>query len=41
MTYDIFAYGKMIADTVRMEAYTGALRQLIDPGKVVLDIGEY
>ena len=39
MAYDIFAYGKMIADTVRMEAYAGALRRLIDPDKVVLDIG--
>ena len=39
MVYDLFAYGKMIADTVRMEAYESALRKLIDPDKVVLDIG--
>ena len=39
MVYDLFAYGKMIADTVRMEAYESALRRLIDPHKIVLDIG--
>ncbi len=39
MTYDLFAYGKMIADASRMEAYAGALRKLIDSDKVVLDIG--
>ena len=39
MIYDLFAYGKMITDTARMEAYAGALRERIDPDKVVLDIG--
>ena len=37
--YDIRAYGKMIADSVRMEAYLRALRLAVRPGSVVLDIG--
>jgi protein arginine N-methyltransferase 1 len=37
--YSIFAYCTMIADRVRMEAYTQALRQSITPDTVVLDIG--
>jgi SAM-dependent methyltransferase len=37
--YSISAYGAMIADSVRMEAYARALRQVIKPTSVVLDIG--
>ena len=39
MIYDLFAYGKMITDNARMEAYASALRKLIDSTKTVLDIG--
>ena len=37
--YSVVAYGEMIADTVRREAYTRALRQSIEPGHVVVEIG--
>lgn len=37
--YSISAYGQMIADKGRMAAYEQALRQVIKPGCVVLDIG--
>ena len=37
--YEISAYGEMIADRVRMDAYAGALRRKVHPGSVVLDIG--
>lgn len=37
--YSTRAYGSMIADSVRMKAYTHALRQAIKPGDVVIDIG--
>jgi type I protein arginine methyltransferase len=37
--YTIAAYGRMIADRVRMEAYVEALRQAVKPGSVLLDIG--
>ena len=37
--YSIGAYGEMIADRVRMDAYTQALRQAVKPDSVVLDIG--
>jgi protein arginine N-methyltransferase 1 len=37
--YTIAAYGRMIADRVRTEAYVEALRQSVKPGSVVLDIG--
>jgi protein arginine N-methyltransferase 1 len=37
--YDTREYGSMIADTVRMRAYTGALRAAVQPGHVVVDIG--
>ncbi len=37
--YSIAAYGSMIADRVRMDAFTKALRQAIKPDSVVLDIG--
>ena len=39
MLYDLFAYGKMIADTVRMQAYADALRERVNADSVVLDIG--
>lgn len=37
--YSISGYGEMIADSVRMDAYTLALRRAIQPSSVVLDIG--
>jgi len=37
--YSIFDYGDMIADRVRFEAYSKALRQVMKPGAVVLDLG--
>jgi protein arginine N-methyltransferase 1 len=37
--YSIAGYGKMIADTGRMDAYTQALQQAVKPDSVVLDIG--
>lgn len=37
--YSISAYGRMIADHVRTDAYTQALREAVKPGAVVLDIG--
>ena len=38
-TYDIAAYGQMIADGQRMNAYLDALRSVVRPGCVVVDIG--
>lgn len=37
--YSVMAYGDMIADRVRMDAYGAALRQAIKPGMRVLDLG--
>ena len=37
--YNVAAYGKMIADHVRMDAYAAALRKTIRPGAVVVDLG--
>lgn len=37
--YSIAGYGRMIADSVRMEAYSRALRQCIRPSSVVIDLG--
>jgi len=37
--YSIPAYGSMIADQVRMQAYAQALRQAVRPGCVVVDVG--
>lgn len=37
--YSINAYGSMIRDKRRMDAFTDALRGAIQPGSVVLDIG--
>jgi protein arginine N-methyltransferase 1 len=37
--YSISGYGSMIVDSVRMDAYLEALRQVVKPGAVVLDIG--
>jgi ubiquinone/menaquinone biosynthesis C-methylase UbiE len=39
VTYDLNAYGAMIADRVRMDAYEEALRRVVTPTSVVLDIG--
>jgi type I protein arginine methyltransferase len=37
--YSLTAYGEMIADRVRIEAYAEALRTTVKPGAVVMDIG--
>jgi len=37
--YSVEAYGKMLKDTTRMEAYHEAIRRAVQPGSVVLDIG--
>jgi len=37
--YSLAAYGEMLADRVRMEAYAAALRRTVTPGAVVMDIG--
>jgi type I protein arginine methyltransferase len=37
--YSTYDYGVMIADTVRMNAYTQALAAVIKPGMTVVDIG--
>jgi protein arginine N-methyltransferase 1 len=37
--YDLIAYSKMLADTVRVRAYADALRETVREGSVVLDIG--
>lgn len=38
-SYDIYAYAGMIRDSVRTAAYAKALRRLVRPDSVVLDIG--
>ncbi|HEU4453356.1 MAG TPA: 50S ribosomal protein L11 methyltransferase [Longimicrobium sp.] len=37
--YDLYAFGRMIADRVRTDAYAEALRRAVRPGATVLDIG--
>ena len=37
--YDLIGYGAMITDSVRTDAYASALRHVITPESVVLDIG--
>jgi protein arginine N-methyltransferase 1 len=37
--YSLSGYGEMIADRIRIDAFTQALRQAIRPGMVVMDIG--
>ena len=37
--YDIYAYGRMVRDRVRTDAYVEALRESIGSNSVVLDIG--
>jgi protein arginine N-methyltransferase 1 len=37
--YSVHSYGQMLADTVRMEAYSAALKRAVKPGSVVLDLG--
>lgn len=39
MTYDLIAYSKMLADSVRIRAYADALRESVRRDSVVLDIG--
>jgi protein arginine N-methyltransferase 1 len=38
-TYSLSGYGSMIADTIRIDAFTRALRGAIRPGAIVMDIG--
>ncbi|HSO46423.1 MAG TPA: 50S ribosomal protein L11 methyltransferase, partial [Rhizobiaceae bacterium] len=37
--YSVGAYGDMITDAVRMDAYDAALRSAVGPGSTVIDIG--
>ncbi len=37
--YDVVAFGQMITDPVRIESYVKALREAVQPGCVVTDIG--
>jgi type I protein arginine methyltransferase len=37
--YSVHFYGRMLADTSRMEAYSAALRRAVTPKSVVLDLG--
>jgi protein arginine N-methyltransferase 1 len=37
--YDLAGYGQMIADRIRTDAYARALRQVVRPDSVVLDLG--
>jgi type I protein arginine methyltransferase len=37
--YNILNYGNMVSDSVRMNAYADALRKVVTPNSVVLDIG--
>lgn len=37
--YSVFDYGRMAADTVRMDAYCRAIAAKVKPGAVVLDLG--
>ena len=37
--YSLHFYGQMIADTARMGAYAAALRQVVKPDSVVMDLG--
>ena len=37
--YSLAAYGQMVADHIRTDSYLKALKQLIKPGDVVVDIG--
>lgn len=39
MEYTVGAYGSMIADTVRMDAYVRALEKAVTPGCFVLELG--
>lgn len=39
MVYNLNDYGRMIADHVRMDAYAQALKAVVTPESVVLDIG--
>jgi protein arginine N-methyltransferase 1 len=37
--YSLAGYGSMIADKIRVEAYAAALRQCVQPGAIVVEIG--
>ncbi len=39
MTYGVHDYGRMMADRTRMRAYFDAMREVLRPGHVVLDLG--
>ena len=37
--YSVHTYGQMLADGPRMDAHVAALRRVVKPGSVVLDLG--
>ncbi|HEU4934552.1 MAG TPA: 50S ribosomal protein L11 methyltransferase, partial [Pyrinomonadaceae bacterium] len=37
--YSVHFYGQMLRDATRMEAYTAALRRVVKPDSVVMDLG--
>lgn len=37
--YSVYTYGQMLADAPRMDAHVAALRRVVKPGSVVLDLG--
>lgn len=39
MGYSLYDYGRMIGDSVRVDAYLGAIDALLRPGMTVLDLG--
>ena len=39
MSYSVYSYGSMMGDSVRMNAYIQALRTVINPETIVLDLG--
>jgi protein arginine N-methyltransferase 1 len=37
--YELIAYAKILADTVRVRAYADAIRETVGPGAIVVDLG--
>lgn len=37
--YDLFSYGRMLSDSIRLEAYAGALRKVVKRDSLVLELG--
>src|SRR5919112_632619 len=37
--YELIAYAKILADTVRVRAYAVAIRETVGPGAIVVDLG--